>query len=177
MRLRWKVSRKGLCAVATATRFGLLAGLVFGAVGAARGQDQGAVTPKDTIYARKVLMDAIDENMNAIETAVNSGQSIDLDRLEPQADTISAMLMAFPHLFPPSTNQWKPNAERDPARDTYGSPDIWNKFSDFYRQASAASKLAYNASRAKQQGDFVKSIASLRTACNACHADYLKTDQ
>jgi cytochrome c556 len=177
MQLRQEFSRKGLRAVATTARFALLAGLVFGAGGAAIGQDQGAPTPKDTIFARKILMDAIDENMNAVETAVSSGQSIDLDRAEQQADTISAMLMAFPHLFPPSTNQWKPNAERDPARDTYASPEIWNKFSDFYQQASAASKLAYNASRAKQQGDFTKSISSLRTACNACHADYLKTDQ
>ena len=32
------------------------------------------------------------------------------------SDTISVMLMAFPHLFPPASNQWKPDVARDPGQ-------------------------------------------------------------
>jgi hypothetical protein len=32
---------------------------------------------------------------------------------------ISAMFMAFPHLFPPGSNQWRPDAVPDPVTDTY----------------------------------------------------------
>jgi hypothetical protein len=42
---------------------------------------------------------------------------------DQHADTISIMLMSFPHMFPAGTNQWKPGADRDPATDTYASPD------------------------------------------------------
>ena len=92
------------------------------------------------------------------------------------SNSISAMLLAFPHLFPPSTNQWKPNVDRDPARDTYASPDVWTNFADFYKQATAASKSAFTASRAKNNADFIKAVASLRLGCNSCHSAYLKTD-
>jgi cytochrome c556 len=86
------------------------------------------------------------------------------------------MLMAFPHLFPPNTNQWKPNVERDPGRDTYAAPALWENYSDFYAQAARASKIAYNASRSQQEADFKKFVAELRVACDSCHAVYLKAD-
>jgi cytochrome c556 len=149
--------------------------LVAGIDTVALSQDQSVATPKDEISARKTLMDSIDTNMNALEG--NSGQPFNLDQAQDRADAISSMLMAFPYLFPPSTNQWKPNVERDPAADTYASPDAWTKFPDFYHQAMAASKLAYDASRAKKEDDFRKSVAALRLGCNACHSAYLKTDQ
>jgi cytochrome c556 len=82
--------------------------------------------------------------------------------------------MTFPHLFPPSTNQWKPNVDRDPVTDTSAAPEVWTKFGDFYKQAATASKAAFDASRANEESDFKASIAQLRTACNTCHAAYLK---
>jgi hypothetical protein len=60
------------------------------------------------------------------------------------------MLMTFPHLFPPATNQWKAGAERDPATDTLSSPDLCAKFPDFYQRASDVSKIAWSTSRAKR---------------------------
>jgi hypothetical protein len=60
------------------------------------------------------------------------------------------MLMAFPHLFPPATNQWKAGAERNPATDTFSSPDLWAKFPDFYQRASDESKIAWSTNRAKR---------------------------
>jgi len=75
------------------------------------------------------------------------------------------------------TNQWNPNADRDPGRDTYASPDVFSNYADFYARAARASKIAYNASRAKQDGDFKKFVVELRVACDSCHAVYLKADR
>jgi cytochrome c556 len=58
--------------------------------------------------------------------------------------------------------------------DTSAAPEVWTRYADFYKQAAAASKAAFNASRADQEGDFKASIAQLRTACNTCHAAYMK---
>jgi len=138
-------------------------------------QDQSAATAKDAIFARKTLMDAIGMNMDEITTMTATGK-IDLEKGHAFADAISVMLMAFPHLFPPSTNQWKPNADRDPATDTYASPDVWTKFADFYNGAGATSKSAYNVSRAKNEAEFKTNAAELQKGCDGCHAAYLKID-
>ncbi len=151
--------------------------LVAGLLGTsliATAQDQSAATAKDAIFARKTMMDTLSDNMDQIEAMISTNK-IDLANAHDHADTISVMLMAFPHLFPPSTNQWKPNADLDPATDTYASPDVWSKFSDFYQRANTASKTAYNMSRAEKVDDLKAGTAELRTACNACHAQYLKT--
>jgi cytochrome c556 len=142
---------------------------------AAIGQDQTAATPGDAIIARKTMMDSLSDKMDTIEAMVASGK-INLDQGRADADTISTFLMAFPHLFPPATNQWKPNVDRDPATDTFASPDIWSKFADFYRQATAASKSAYAASRAQGDNEFKAAMMQLRTQCNTCHAAYMKME-
>jgi cytochrome c556 len=143
----------------------------------ASAQDRSVAIAKDAIFARKILMDTIGTNMDELEGMVSSGKSINLTEAHEHADMISVMLMAFPHLFAADTNQWKPDAERDPGRDTYASPDLFTNYADFYAQAARASKIAYNASRAKQEGDFKTFVAELRTACDSCHAVYLKTDR
>ena len=73
-------------------------------------QEQPAA--KDTIFARKILMGAIDMNMDEVETMLAPEGKLVLSDAQEHAETISTMLMAFPHLFPPATNQWKPGAER-----------------------------------------------------------------
>jgi len=143
---------------------------------AALAQDQSAATPADAIFARKTLMDAIGMNMDDITSLIESGK-INLDRGHAYADAISIMLMAFPHLFPPSTNQWKPNADRDPATDTFAAPEVWTNFADFYKRAGAASKAAYDASRAENEADFKAKAAELQAGCDGCHAAYMKIDQ
>jgi cytochrome c556 len=131
---------------------------------------------KDTIFARKILMGAIDTNMDEIETMLLPEGHLDLAEGTEHADTISIMLMSFPHLFPLATNQFKPGADRDPALDTYASPDLWANFADFYQRAQAASKVALEAARAKRPDDFRARILELRGACNGCHAAYQKVD-
>jgi cytochrome c556 len=143
----------------------------------ASAQDRGAAIAKDAIFARKILMDTIGANMDELEGMVGSGKPLNLTEAHEHADVISVMLMAFPHLFGADTNQWKPDAERDPGRDTYAAPELFTNYADFYAQATRASKIAYNASRAKQEGNFKTFVAELRTACDSCHAVYLKIDR
>jgi cytochrome c556 len=142
----------------------------------ALGQEPGGPPPKDTIFARKILMGAIDMNMDAIETMLAPNGKLDATEAREHADTVSIMLMSFPHLFPTGTNQWKPGADRDPATDTFASPDVWSNFADFYQRASSASKLAQQASNAKRLDEFKGLIGQLRAACNGCHEKYMKTN-
>jgi cytochrome c556 len=137
---------------------------------------QNQPAPKDTIFARKILMGAIDMNMDEIETMLAPEGKLVLSDAQEHAEVISTMLMAFPHLFPPSTNQWKEGATLDPATDTFANPGLWSNFGDFYRRASEASKIAWDASRAKRPDEFRTQIKALRQRCNACHALNLKAE-
>jgi hypothetical protein len=98
-------------------------------------------SPKDTIFARKIVMGAIDMNMDEIETMLAPEGKLNLADAQEHADTISIMLMAIPHMFPASTNQWAPNVARDPAMDTYAAPELWTNFADFYRRAERPRRL------------------------------------
>jgi cytochrome c556 len=155
------IARAGLAAVFLATSF------------VASAQDQGAATDKDLIFARKSLKDAICDKMAKIERMISLGR-IDLADARAQADAISVMLMAFPHLFPPSSNQWKPDTDQDPETATLASPDLWTQFPDFYRQATAASRTAFDLSRADTVDDVKTRARELRIACDTCHALYLE---
>src|ERR1700761_8061970 len=132
--------------------------------------------PKDTIFARKIVMGEIDMNMDEIETMLAPEGKLELTDAQEHAEVISTLLMAFPHLFPPSTNQWKQGATRDPATDTFANPAIWSSFSEFYKRAGEASKIAWNASRAKRADEFAAQIKELRLRCNGCHALNMKTE-
>jgi cytochrome c556 len=153
-----------------------VAASMLGISSVAPAQDQSAATANDAIVARKIVMNALSDRMDTIEAMIASGKNIDLDEGHANADAISVFMMAFPHLFPPSTNQWKPNVDKDPATDTFAAPELWTRFADFYQQAAAASKAAYDASRADDEIAFKAAIAQLRKGCNTCHAAYLKTD-
>jgi cytochrome c556 len=161
---------------AVARRLVMLAVWLLASVCAAPAQEQGITPPKDTIFARKILMGAIDMNMDEIETMLLPEGQLNLAEGQEHADTISIMLMAFPHMFPASTNQWATTTDRDAALDTFASPEVWAKFPDFYQRAAAASKIAFEASRARRADDFKAHIVQLRAACNGCHAAYQKVD-
>jgi cytochrome c556 len=136
-------------------------------------QNQGAATAADVIFARKALKDDICDKMANIERMIARGR-VELDDVHAQADAIAVMLMAFPHLFPPGSNQWKPDTDQDPATATLASPDLWTTFPDFYRQADAAAKTAFELSRAGKIDDAKTRARELRIACDACHALYLE---
>lgn len=142
----------------------------------ASGQTSDQPGMKDTIFARKTLMGAIDRNMDEVETMLAPDGKLDSADAREHTDTISVMLMSFPHLFPAASNQWKPGVTRDPATDTYAAPELWSDFADFYSRATAASKTALKANQATTLVEFKTLVGELRTACNGCHAKYLKTE-
>jgi cytochrome c556 len=153
-----------------------LVGLCVGALSPiARSQERGVTPPKETIFARKILMDSIGRNMDDLEANAGSAK-VDLNEGRDHADIVSVMLMAFPHLFPQSTNEWKPNVDRDPGSDTYAAPEIWTGFADFYKRAGDAAQIAYKASRAETEQAFKDQVAQLRVACDSCHGVYMKKE-
>ena len=155
----------------------VLAGAIVAAIAISTpGSAEDQPPSKDTIFARKTLMGAIDINMDEIETMLAPEGNLVLSDAQEHAETISTMLMAFPHLFPPATNQWKEGADRDPATDTFANPALWSNFADFYRRTTEASKIAWNASRARRPEEFRPLMKELRQRCNACHALNLKTE-
>ena len=137
------------------------------------GQDDSAGTAKDVILARKTLMNSIMDKMDWITEMISQG-TIDLDKVHALADDIAVMLTAFPHLFPPNSNQWKENADIDPATDTVASPDIWIDFADFYRRSAAAAKTADDLRRADSEDEVKRLNRALGVACDTCHSLYLK---
>jgi cytochrome c556 len=157
-------------AFAVATAVAVVVGTSFIALG----QDQSAAAPKDVILARKTLMIVTADNMRDIEAMTGSG-TINLARGRADANGIAAMLMAFPHLFPPSTNTWTPNVPRD-AADTFTDPSLWKEYAFFYKEAQAASKYAFDASRAENETDFKKHVTDLRSTCDTCHATFQKNN-
>jgi cytochrome c556 len=163
-------------ATVLAGRLLLTAAILLGPVYAAISQEAGVTPPKDMIFARKVLMGAIDTNMEEIEAMAAEGGTLDLNEAREHADMISIMLLTFPHLFPQTTNQWTANADRDPATDTFASPQLWSNFADFYQRAAAASKLALDASKAGRAAEFKALVLQLRAACDSCHAAYQKVN-
>ena len=140
-----RVATVGVCVAAAITGPSLVA----------LAQEQSVASIAEIIFARKTLMAVIASNMYEIDGMVHTGK-IDLARGRANADSISAMMMAFPLLFPASTNTWTPNAPRDPAVDTFADPGIWKTFAFFYKESLAASKYAYNASRAENDAEFKK---------------------
>jgi cytochrome c556 len=135
-------------------------------------QDQSAATT-DVIFARKTIMSSLCDKMMEIERMIAAG-NVNTKITRAHADAMSVMLMAFPHLFPASSNQWKRDVNQDPVAQTLASPDLWTSFPDFYRQAAAAASAASALSRADNAEDVKTYARELRIGCDTCHALYLE---
>jgi len=154
--------------------FGALAVLCAATFIAARAEQSvpgltGINHAADVVQARQLLMTQIDEDMQLVDLAAG-GKDFPLDELKTNANRISIMLGAFSHLFPPQT---KPGPDEF---STAAAPAIWQDFEAFYGQTDAAAKLAYDASQAAAIDQFRDSAKKLRTACDGCHAKYMKVD-
>jgi cytochrome c556 len=123
----------------------------------------------EVVQARQLLMSQIDDEMQPVDL-VAGGKDLSLDELKSNANRISIMLGAFPHLFPPQT---KPGPDEF---STAAAPAIWQEFEAFYGQTDAAAKLAYDASQATAIDQFRDNAKKLRAACDGCHAKYMKVD-
>ena len=130
----------------------------------------GVTKPKEVIVARQELMEHIEELMEPIDT-IQVKDTNDLDRLRLNGEVISAMLLALPHLFPPTTNLYDAKAEQP---QTLALPPIWKSFDGFYTLATAASKAATELSEAQGKPAMKKASLKLRASCDACHVLYLR---
>lgn len=131
----------------------------------------GVTNPKDVIAARGELMEEIEHLMQPIDTF----QVVDTDKLDDlrlAANTVHVMLLAVPHMFPPTTNLYDPKAET-PA--TLALPAIWKDFDTFYRLAAAASKAAETMADTPADKQQLRAEGlALRASCDACHALFLR---
>ena len=131
-----------------------------------------AVTnPKDVIAARGELMEELEHLMQPIDT-FQVVDSDNLDALRLNANTVHVMLLALPHLFPPTTNLYDPKAET-PA--TLALPAIWKDWNSFYRLEAAASKAAETMADTPAGKPQLRAEGlALRASCDACHALFLR---
>lgn len=133
----------------------------------------GVTNPQDVIQARQELMEHIEILMEPIDT-ITVKPVTHVEQLHQNAEVIGAMLLALPHLFPPTTNHFDPKV-RDP--ETLALPAIWKDFGNFYQLAAAASAAAEKMAETEGDANLRKASLALRASCDACHTLYLRKYQ
>jgi cytochrome c556 len=155
----------------------VLAGMAL--AGIAQGQDPsagdgtgwtGITNPEDVILARQALMTEIERLMRPIDSFA-AGDAVDSALLASAAVTLSQVLPAVAHLFPPTTNLYDPEAE---APVTIALPAIWEDFPAFYALAAVASESAAALAATSQPEASKAASLNLRGTCDACHAVFLR---
>jgi len=130
----------------------------------------GLTRPADVIAARQELMEHIEILMEPIDT-ITVKDVTHPDQLRSNAQAISAMLGALPHLFPPTTNLYDPKVQEP---KTLALPAIWENFDNFYRLAVAASKSAEAMEETHGKQQLRSASLALRASCDACHTLFLR---
>jgi len=130
----------------------------------------GVAQAKDLITARQELMEHIELLMEPIDTLTVQPVKDPL-RVRQNAEVIGAMLLAVPHLFPPTTNLFDPKAAQP---ETLALPPIWQQFDTFYKLAGLAAQAAEHMAAAKGQEQMRSASLALRGSCDACHAVFLR---
>jgi cytochrome c556 len=130
------------------------------------------------VFARRNLMAAIGRNMDGITGMVEPGGKLDPADAAEHADEIAVMLLAFAHLFPPGTDNWSAQRERDdPAGVSQAGAAVWRRSATFRAMARAASQTATAASRAPDEAQFRTGAAALEAQCEACHAQFRRDEK
>jgi cytochrome c556 len=130
----------------------------------------GVSKSEDVIAARRALMAELARLMQPID-AFSDGQPGDAATVREAATTIEPLLLATPHLFPPTTNLYDEKAEQP---RTLALPPIWQQFDAFYGLAVNASAAAARISALTDAETLRAAGKELRAACDACHAPYLR---
>jgi cytochrome c556 len=130
----------------------------------------GVTKPKDVIEAREALMVAVESIMEPIDS-MEVEPPKDTRKIRLAASQISKIMLALPHLFPPTTNLYDPKA---PLPETLALPPIWDSFDNFYQLAEAASAAADKLSQTRGLEALDAAGEALRATCDACHALYLR---
>jgi cytochrome c556 len=156
------------------TDFSVSALAAIGLAGAVMAQDTvlgegegwtGITEPEEVIEARRVLMIEIERQMKPIDAFTVGGQA-DVAALKSAAAAIEPMLLAFPHLFPPTTNLYDPSV-LEPS--TIALPAIWQDFATFRTLAEAAEAAAAATAAAEGAEPLRTAARNLRASCDACH--------
>lgn len=130
----------------------------------------GVTNPEAVILARNALMTEMERLMRPIDS-FTVGEPADPADLSSTAITISNMLLSVPHLFPPTTNLYDPDAETPV---TIALPAIWNDFPAFAALSAAASATAAAMGSMTEADDLRAGALNLRASCDACHAAFLR---
>src|SRR5262249_48750054 len=130
----------------------------------------GVTSPRDVIAARQELMEHAEILMEPIDT-ITIKDVKEPEKLRSNAEAISAMLGALPHLFPPTTNLYDPKAEEP---KTLALPAIWKDFDSFYKLAAAASAAAEAMGDTHGAQQLRNASLRLRASCDACHTLFLR---
>lgn len=130
----------------------------------------GLSEPEEIIEARRVLMIQMEPLMRPID-AFTAGEPGDLPGLRSAAATLESMLLAFPHLFPPTTNRYDPTTRESP---TFALPAIWENFAAFRTVSETAVMAAAAIAAAEDEESLRTAGRSLRASCDGCHAVFAK---
>jgi cytochrome c556 len=128
----------------------------------------GAIDTTEIIEARRVLMRQVQRSMQPIDAFTVEGAG-DAATVRSAAETIEAMMLAFPHLFPPATNLYDATLREPP---TIALPAVWQGFATF-RGAAEKSERAAAAVAASTEATSLRTAAvALRSSCEDCHARF-----
>jgi cytochrome c556 len=140
------------------------------AVAEAVSGDEYLAEPGEIIEARRLLMVETERLMEPID-GYTLGEPADAALLRSLATTLEPMLLALPHLFPPSTNLFDP-AVLDPP--TIALPAIWQRFGTFRTLAENAERAAAALREADDTEALQAASTRLRTACDVCHRTFTR---
>ncbi|MBF9033188.1 cytochrome c [Rhodobacterales bacterium HKCCE2091] len=141
----------------------------------ARAQDAAmtALTShEDATIARRLLMNAIGANNDAIHDMLDGVIENDPYVLEGRLAAISAMMRAFPGLYRAEPNPYSEDAaEADPFTVSLALPSVWEDFEGFEALALDAWQTALDASIAPRD-EVLELVEVLESQCESCHAAY-----
>jgi len=130
----------------------------------------GITEPMEVIEARRALMTQAETLMKPVDGFI-VGEPADAAMLRANAAAIEPMLLALPHLFPPTTNLFDPAAHDPP---TTALPAIWQRFAAFQTFAESAERAAAALAMSQDGEPLREASARLRASCDACHAGFMK---
>jgi cytochrome c556 len=130
----------------------------------------GLTEPEEVIEAREALMVEMERIMRPLDS-YTIGEPADPEELRSIAQTVSQMMLAVPHLFPPTTNLYDPKAETP---KTLALPPIWKNWAAFEKLAEASHEEAEKVSKMKTPDELKAGALALRATCDACHAGFLR---
>ncbi len=131
----------------------------------------GLTEPGEVIEARRLLMAEAERLMKPIDEYSIGLPGDAMRALRSAATTLEPLLLALPHLFPPTTNLFDPAAHDPP---TIALPTIWQRFAAFHTFAESAERAAAALVAADDGEPLRAASARMRAACDTCHAAFMK---